>query len=380
MSLSPRIPADRIVVLMPTWLGDAVMATPFLRALAGRYPHARLAAVARPLAAPVLAGLPYIHEVHQADRANAAATHRWLRAGKFDLGIALPNAFRAAWTLFRARIPARLGYARDGRTFLLTHTLDPARRTPEQRRADDRKAAAIHQISREHGRLVKVKIGSPFQPMPAIAYYLALAEYLGAPEGTDRRMELVVTAQEAQEAESVLEAVGVPSEALLITVVPGANFGSSKCWPPERFGALADALIEKYDAHIAIAGSPAEKELLQTIRTSAKRRERVHAVSQYAQGKGMSLGAVKQLVKRSTLMVCNDTGPRHFAAALNVPTVTLFGPTDPRWAETYHARERIVRIDVPCGPCQLKKCPIDHRCLQGISVGMVLEAAECVLR
>ncbi|HVX83240.1 MAG TPA: glycosyltransferase family 9 protein [Phycisphaerae bacterium] len=379
MSLSPPIPADRIVVVMPTWLGDAVMATPFLRALAGLYPQAHIAAVARPLAVPVLAGLPYVHEVHHADKQNPAATHRWLRSGKFDLGIALPNAFRAAWTLFRARIPARLGYARDWRTPLLTHALPAERRTPEQRLADQRKAAAIRRISRELGRPANPKIGSPFQPAPAIDYYLALAELLGAGPDCDRRMELAVTPEEASEAEKVLAAFQMAPDARLVTFVPGANFGGSKCWPPERFGALADALIERCDVHILIAGSPAERNLVQTILTSAQRRERVHALAGQASNTGISLGAVKAVVKRSMLMVCNDTGPRHFAAAFGVPTVTLFGPTDPRWAEPYHSRERIVRIDVPCGPCQLKKCPIDHRCLTRLTPEMVLAAAGDLL-
>jgi heptosyltransferase-2 len=97
-------------------------------------------------------------------------------------------------------------------------------------------------------------------------------------------------------------------------------------------------------------------------------------------GRGVGLGALKELVRRSSLVIANDTGPRHFAAAFGVPTVTLFGPTDPRWAQTYHERERVVRIEVPCGPCQLKRCPIDHRCLRGLGPEAVLGAAGEVLR
>jgi heptosyltransferase-2 len=91
------------------------------------------------------------------------------------------------------------------------------------------------------------------------------------------------------------------------------------------------------------------------------------------------VGGLKRVVQRSKLMVCNDTGPRHFAAAFGVPTVTLFGPTDPVWAETFSEKERIVRVVVPCGPCQLKKCPIDHRCMKGITVEMVMDAVREVL-
>jgi len=95
---------------------------------------------------------------------------------------------------------------------------------------------------------------------------------------------------------------------------------------------------------------------------------------------GASLGALKGIVSRSRLMIANDTGPRHFAVALGISTVSLFGPTDPRWAETFWEGERQVRIEVPCGPCQLKRCPIDHRCMEGITVEQVLQAARDLWR
>jgi heptosyltransferase-2 len=384
MTTSPRIPAERIVILMPTWLGDAVMATPFLRALAGVYPQAHIAAVARPLAAPVLAGLPYVHEVQVGDKRNGAATARWLRAGRFDLGISLPNAFRAAWMLFRARVPVRLGYARDWRTPLLTHTLRPLKRSPEQHTADDRKRDAIRRISRALGHEENPAVGSAYEPTPAIDYYLALAEYLGA-ESPSKRMELAVTPEENAAADGVLAsipAIGNGEPGPLLTFVPGANFGSSKCYPPEHFAAVAASLIATRNATIILAGSPAEAPIIRAIveHTPQPLRESLFSLPTLNDGRGAPLGVLKELIRRSALVIANDTGPRHFAAAFNVPTVTLFGPTDPRWAETYHQRERIARIDVPCGPCQLKKCPIDHRCLRGLTPGLVLAAAEELLR
>src|SRR3982751_4481787 len=107
MPSSPRIPAQRIVVVMPNWLGDAVMATPFLRALRGAYPEAHIAAVAIPLVAPVLAGVPFVDETHVRGKKESAAA--WMRVGKFDLGILLPNSFRSAWEMFRGRARRRLG-------------------------------------------------------------------------------------------------------------------------------------------------------------------------------------------------------------------------------------------------------------------------------
>src|SRR6185295_1023389 len=100
-----------------------------------------------------------------------------------------------------------------------------------------------------------------------------------------------------------------------------------------------------------------------------------HVLAELNGGNGISVGSLKEIVRRSRLMICNDTGPRHFAAAFGVPVVTLFGPTDPVWPETSCAKETIVRRAVPCGPCQLKKCPIDHRCMKRITVDMVMAAA-----
>jgi ADP-heptose:LPS heptosyltransferase len=413
MSIAPRIPAARIVVFMPNWLGDGVMATPFLRALRGLYPAAHIAGIARPLVGPVLNGLPTVNDIHILQKDNAAATVTYLRANKFDLAISLPNSFRSAWIFFRARIPHRLGYARDWRSPLLTHRLHPERRslesfkeetartlfrnavrargphspvgTSELLRYESKGSRISYQAvmrDRSTGELNLRGTSFPdfgsfipaargFLPTPTIDYYLQLATYLGA-ENPSRKMELGITPEERTEAASV--AVGES-----IVLVPGANFGSSKCWPAEYFARVADQLIEHTNATILIASSPAELPIVDAILAASRHHDRMIALAKLHDGKGLSLGALKELVRRSQLMICNDTGPRHFAAALGVPVVTLFGPTDPVWAETFSAKERQVRIGVPCGPCQLKKCPIDHRCMTLLKPELVLEAAAQLL-
>jgi len=345
------------------------MATPFLRAIRSLYPatSCRIHVVTRPLVASVLTGLPFVDDIHIQKKGGEKETVRYLRANRFDLGIVLPNSFRSAWTLWRGGVNRRLGYKREWRSPLLTDSILPIKRTPEQRALDHRKEQAIAEIS-NHAQ--NPSVGSPYQPVPTIDYYLRLAEYLGAPI-TDRRMELGITEQERSEAEA---AVG--SIENLIVLVPGANFGSSKCWMPERFARVADQLIAERNATVLIASSPAELPIVDAIMQAATRKERLIPLAKFNGGKGLSLGALKEIVRRSQLMICNDTGPRHFAAALGTPVVTLFGPTDPVWAETFYDKERQVRIDVPCGPCQLKKCPIDHRCMKGITPEMVLAAAN----
>jgi heptosyltransferase-2 len=162
---------------------------------------------------------------------------------------------------------------------------------------------------------------------------------------------------------------------------PGAHFGASKCWPPERFAAVAAAVAEgrtRRPAHVLIGGAASEQPLMDAIVEALPPSvtDRVIPLYKLNDGRGVSLGAIKELVRRAGLVLCNDTGPRHFAAALGTPLVTLFGPTDPRWAEIFYDREQQIGVPVPCGPCQLKYCPIDHRCMTGITTEMVLHAVD----
>lgn len=422
--------ASRIVVVMPNWLGDGVMATPFLRGLRRIYPEARIAAVARPLVAAVCRGVSFVDEVKACARGEEGAVSRWMRGERFELGILLPNSFRSAWMLWRGGVRRRLGYARGGRSLLLTDRLKPLKKDHAQWCRDEAVRNAIRLLKfeepiadgdllrvhvtgrmetvfaehrmRSSGKVVRAPaciyhgryegpdqeaaiLAAKFQPVPTIDYYLELARYLegdaaGAEKLLDRRMELAVTAEERAEAEGALGELGIGDAEPLVVIVPGANFGWAKCWLPERFTAVAEKLAEPggvFGARVALAGSLAEKPVLDAIldKVNPESRSRIQSLAAVNGGQGISVGALKEIVRRSGLMICNDTGPRHFAAAFGVPVVTLFGPTDPLWAETFFEKERKVRIEVPCGPCQLKSCPIDHRCMKGITVERVMAAA-----
>ncbi len=384
------ISANRILVVMPNWLGDGVMATPMLRALAGLYPHAHIATLSKPLIAPVVSGLPYVHAcklypIKKNGKKSAidhVATSLWVRQEEFDLAILLPNSFRSAWMIWRAGVTHRLGYAREMRGMLLTHRLAPVYRSAEQKKRDQQKSAAIRQFG--GGRQ---NVGSAYQPLPAIDYYMALLRLLGergavAEQNASRQMALHILAEERLAGQGALYSCGILPGEKYVVLVPGANFGSSKCWPAEQFAQVARALADpqgSFAAKVIIASSPAEKQIVDEILRLANMPQRVSALASLHDGKGVPLSSLKEIVRGASLMICNDTGPRHFAAAFNVPVVTLFGPTDPRWAETFSANEKQVAINVPCGPCQFKKCPIDHRCMTGISAQMVLDAAASLL-
>jgi heptosyltransferase-2 len=160
----------------------------------------------------------------------------------------------------------------------------------------------------------------------------------------------------------------------MILLNPGAQFGSAKCWPTEYFAALADRLVDELGATILISGAPRERPIVETISRLMR-----HAPIDL-QSKGATLGSLKEIVRRCDLMITNDTGPRHIAAAFDVPVVTLFGPTHPEWTEIYFAKERKLAVKVFCGPCQKKVCPLDHRCMLRLTPAMVYDAAMELLK
>ncbi len=337
----------RILIVQPSWVGDAAMATPMLRAVRRRFPAANISYLLRRYLKPLYAGVPWADRL-LTHRPKPRVTHlaRLVRSGGFDLAILLPNAFRAALLARTAKIPRILGYDRDGRGFLLTDKLLPPR------------------------------VRGRFAPTPTLRYYLGLANYLGARADTpaDRRMELFVTPAQRAATDKLFDRAGVaPDGGPLVILNPGAKYGAAKLWPAEGFAAVADRLADERGARILVAGSPAERRIVSDVIDRMRR----PAVDLPAAGLG--LGTLKEVVRRCDLMVTNDTGPRHLAAAFGVPVVTLFGPTDPAWTVIDFPRETQVMEKVFCGPCQLKTCPLDHRCMTRISPARVTREATHLL-
>ena len=350
----------KILVVQPSWVGDAVMATPTLRAIRELYPQAHISYLMRRYVKPVYAGMPWADQLitYRTGKTRAKAGKGQffdlaarLRAGRFDLAVLLPNSFKTALVCKMARIPRILGYERDGRGFLLTDRLLP---------------------SKERGKYV---------PSPIVKYYLGLAHYLGSAH-RDLKLELFVTPHEQREAREVFARCGLdpdlhrPAAAggpPLILLNPGAAFGAAKCWRPEYFAELADRFIDEHNATVLLSAAPKERPIVDTIKRHMR-----HAPVDLS-NKGTTLGSLKEIVRRCDLMVTNDTGPRHVAAAMDVPVVTVFGPTHPEWTEIYYAKERQVGVKVFCGPCQKKVCPLDHRCMTRVTPSMVYATAMGLL-
>ncbi|MEM9622361.1 MAG: glycosyltransferase family 9 protein, partial [Pseudomonadota bacterium] len=182
-------------------------------------------------------------------------------------------------------------------------------------------------------------------------------------------LRLFVTEQERQSMQARLHSAGIDPRQPFVVVCPGANFGASKCWPPERFAAAADQLVEQHGTHVVISPGPGEEPLASAIADAMQQNNLL------LQAPCLTLGELKALIQDSVLLLGNDTGPRHFARAFDTPRVTVFGPTEARWTDTSHDREDIVRVDVPCGPCHKKVCPLAEQvCMDRVTVDMVVSA------
>lgn len=344
----PPATGARILVVIPNWVGDVVMATPVLAALRAHFATARITYLLRPYVADVVAGGGWHDDVLHWPPGRGLR-HEWgllslvrrLRTARFDLALLLTNSFRAALAAWLGGARRRVGYARDGRGVLLTDRLRP---------------------QREAGA---------FRPFPVLDSYAALAEHVGAAV-EDRRLRLGVTPEQEAAGHALLGQHGLRQTAYAL-LNPGAAFGAAKCWPPDRFAALCDALREQVGLWPVLFGAPGELPLLRRIASQARGPVAV------CERPGTTLGSLKVLVRGARLMVCNDTGPRHYALAFGVPTVTLFGPTHQAWTDTGYAGELKLQVPVPCGPCQLRACPLDHRCLTALTVDHALHAVRNVL-
>jgi heptosyltransferase-2 len=206
-----------------------------------------------------------------------------------------------------------------------------------------------------------------------VSYYLELVDYLGGDVG-DRRLRLYVDKQARASLHELLAGRGYDPARPTIVFIPGAKFGASKCWPPRYFAQLADQLLEARPANLVVISAPGEEAIGEAIEQLSPRGV-IHLWRD-----PIGLGRLKALVAESHLVVTNDTGPRHVAAAFDVPVVTIFGPTDPRWTDTGHKKEvALAMTGLDCLPCQLPVCPRKHECLEQLLPEQVFQAATDLL-
>ncbi|MCB9898662.1 MAG: lipopolysaccharide heptosyltransferase II [Planctomycetes bacterium] len=337
----------RILVRLPSWVGDVVMATPALRALREAHPRAKVVVEGRAFLKGLVENLPEVDGflASPGKGASAAWTHaRMLRKARFDWAVLLPDSVRSALPARLAGIPRRVGYARDLlRRALLTDVLPPPM-------ADGRRL-----------------------PIPMPERYLRITRALGCDDPSDARTRLVVDAEAARTVVARLELAGLAGRRLVV-VSPGASFGSSKLYPAAQLARALELLAERLGLHAVLAPGPGEEALAREVAGLASRPVTVFDAPV------TTLRELVALTARAALALSNDTGPRHVAVALDVPAITLMGPTDPRHTAFQLERQRVLREDLDCAPCHAKTCPLGHHhCMTQLAPERVLVAARELL-
>ena len=334
----------KILIRATNWVGDAIMALPALRAVRARFSDAQIAIVARPYVADIYRDQQICNQlinygpngIHAGFSGRERLAHE-LRGQKFDVALLLQNAFDAAWLAWRANIPERIGYACDGRSLLLTKPVP---------------IPAPGEIS-THEKF----------------YYLELIRRAGWMDSLPDESFIAMTVPEVKRrraAEFLVES-GARPLALRVAIGAGASYGSAKCWPPPRFAELASRLQAQNDADVILFGTSAEEAVSNAI--AAEMREPPIDLT----GK-TAIADLPALLSQCHLFIGNDSGAMHVAAAVGLPVVAIFGPTDPLGTAPVTPRCTIVQEKPYCSPCFLRRCPTDHRCMTKVTPDMV-EAA-----
>ncbi len=336
-----KLQAERLYVRCPNWVGDFVMATPILRAIRESFPGAHVTLGLRPHLEPILRGASWFDATHAHPGGlglrGLRALARDLAQRRFDAAILFPNSFETALLAYLARIPRRFGYAANGRSLLLTDRLRP----PTAR-----------------GRRV---------PTPMPHYWTDLVGLAGV-EVRSIRPELTVDGSTVTDFARWLDARGIGASDRMVLVAPGASFGASKLWRTDRFAEVVDGLAARAGTKALVQCGPGEEAIAREI----VERCRSHAV--LAEDPALDLHRLKAAARRCDLLLCTDSGVRHYGVAFDRPVVCVMGPNDPRYTAANLDRTIVVREDVDCGPCQLKVCPLDHRCMEGLESRRVLDA------
>ncbi len=339
----------KILARATNWVGDAVLSIPALQAIRARWPQAEITILARPWVADLYRGQPYAdrlipfeHTGRHRSLAGVARLARELRNERFDAAVLLQNAFEAAWIAWRAGIPERIGYARDARSWLLTQAVPPP--APGD--------APAHEAF----------------------YYLELLRRAGWLDQLPHeiRIHLEVDAAALEGADAALVASGSRRGSLRVAFATGAAYGTAKCWPAERYAKLAGRLIAEFGANVILFGAASESAV--AARVASLERRVINLAGKSA------IGDLPALLACCNAFIGNDSGAMHVAAAVGLPVVAVFGPTDPGGTAPLTPQLAIVQRRVACSPCFLRHCPIDHRCMTGVSVDAVFDASLPALR
>jgi heptosyltransferase-2 len=335
----------KLALFLPNWVGDAVMATPALRAIRTEFPEAEVVGIMRPVIADVLAGTDFLDRTLLVNSRGTNPDERGgrfirrLRAEQCDTAVLFPNSLRSAWWAWCSGAKRRIGFARDWRGWLLTDRLTP-------------KPKSV--------------------PHPVLDEYLRLAQHLGCGSLT-RATTLAASRFDQTTLDNFWNQF--PRDYRTRGVVcfnTGGAFGSAKSWPREYLAELARRIVDQLGKTVLVVCGPAERDDARWIAAAAERSQVLSLADQ-----PLNIGLTKAAIAQADLLVTTDSGPRHFAAAFDVPAITLFGPTHIAWSETHHPRAVHLQVPVDCGPCQQRECPLGHhRCMRDLTIDRVFAAVN----
>ena len=336
----------KVLVRATNWVGDAILSMPALAALRERRPDAEISVLARPWVADLYRDQGLVDHLilfdHRGKHRGALGIERLareLRDLHFDSAVLLQNAFEAAWIAWRAGIPERIGYARDARSPLLTKP---------------------------------VPVPQPGEiPAHESNYYLELLRRAGWIDALPdvAPVSLRVSPESAARAEKLLNGTGCAPGSLRVALGAGAAYGTAKCWPANRYADLARRLVADHGAHVLLFGAASEAAVAAEVELGAGPGI-VNLIGRSA------IGDLPALLSRCRMFIGNDSGAMHVAAAVGLPVVAVFGPTDPDGTRPLTPQLSIVQRRVACSPCFLRHCPIDHRCMKSVELDAVLLAAR----
>lgn len=344
---SDQITTQTILVTCPNWVGDVVMATPAFECIRQNYPAARIIGLIRKYAAGVVEDGPWFNDLIKVNdktvRGIFQATCRIRRLNP-DMAVVLPNSFRSALIARLGGAKKIYGYRRNGRSILMS------------------------------GGPLPLRDSKRFIPRPMVDYYLEICRWLNLAAPVGFRPRLFMSDAVQEKGRRFLERYGISPNDTVIGMNPGAQFGSSKCWPPAHFARLAELISRDWHCKILLFIGPGEEDIGKEI-------VKLSQIKIINTGPDkVDLALLKPLIHRCRLLFTNDTGPRHYAVAFNIPVVVIMGPTDPRYTQANLEHTIILRQELVCSPCHLKKCTLDHRCMTEISPEAALQAGKQLLQ
>jgi heptosyltransferase-2 len=335
---------QNIIVRMPNWIGDLVMATPILTDLRKAYPDAHITAMSRFPLCDLLREDPDIDELfcfskgtHFGRRNEKKSIVEKLRKGKYDLGILLTHSFSSAWWFWQGKVNNRLGYACNGRSPFLTH---------------------------------KIPLPEKVRDQHLVVTYKMLLEPLGIPI-SKTAPRLFVSKEEVKHARELLKQHGLEPHHTIVGINPGAAYGSAKCWLPERFREVTERLLNDPNLFVVYFGDGVTVSLVKQICRGLP--PRVINLAGLT-----SLRELASLIKLCNVLLTNDSGPMHMADALETPIVALFGSTNDVATGPYR-HGKVIHKRVECSPCYRRTCPIDFKCMKRIETDEVYDEIRHVL-